>query len=177
MKHTECSSCLTSRTVPSLKVHFATSASGDELASSLLVRLVQKLAKSPSLMRCHTAARGASMTVLSRTPAAVGMPDMMNFGVVNSREKFFQLELPLGESKLMCCQHQALNTLREAAAFMNRHQMMLQGLSCCAAARWGVLHDDRDINLLTRDCGKSCPNLDFTKISSSSSALLKISIE
>ena len=65
--------------MPSLKVHFATSASGEVEFStaSLLERLVKNSAKLGSLIKCQTAASGASMTALSRTPEEVGMLDMV----------------------------------------------------------------------------------------------------
>lgn len=72
--HTECSSCLTSCTVPSLKVHFTTNASGDvPLTCSLFSSLAQNLSNSWSLMRCQTAERGAWMTVDSVTELEVGI--------------------------------------------------------------------------------------------------------
>ena len=52
---TECSSCFTSSTVPSLKLHLTISVSGlVPLTSSALSSLLQKLAKEGSLIRCHT---------------------------------------------------------------------------------------------------------------------------
>lgn len=49
-RRTECSSCLTSRTWPSLKVHLTTSVSGEApLTVSLEASLDQKLAKFSSL--------------------------------------------------------------------------------------------------------------------------------
>lgn len=81
--HTECSSCLTSRTVPSLKVHFTMSVSGETpLTNSLLDSLVQNFEKSSSLTRCQTWEIGASMTVDSTTEADVGMlEDILNYGL------------------------------------------------------------------------------------------------
>lgn len=71
---TLCSSCLTSKTVPSLKVQRATSASLlTPLTRSDDLRAVQKLANSWSLMWCQTLASGARMTLLSRTEVEVGI--------------------------------------------------------------------------------------------------------
>ena len=73
-KRTECSSCLTSRTVPSLKVHLTMSVSGLALlTTSLFSSLLQKEENSCSLMRCQTALKGASMTADSLTEVDVGM--------------------------------------------------------------------------------------------------------
>jgi hypothetical protein len=78
---TECSSCLTSTTAPSLKVHLTTSASSEvPLTQSLFSRAVQNLLKSWSLIRCQTSLKGASMTADSLTDVEVGMrPDMMSW--------------------------------------------------------------------------------------------------
>lgn len=71
---TECSSCLTSKTVPSLNFHFTISASSDvPLTHSLESSLVQNFAKSGSLMRCQTSVSGASMTADSVTALDVGI--------------------------------------------------------------------------------------------------------
>lgn len=71
---TECSSCLTSRTVPSLNVHLTTSVSGDApLTHSLLSSMLQNLPKSWSLIKCQTFESGASITADSTTLAAVGI--------------------------------------------------------------------------------------------------------
>ena len=71
---TECSSCLTSNTVPSLKVHFTMSVSGEApLTVSLDESLDQKVWKSGSLMRCQTEERGAGMTADSVMEVEVGI--------------------------------------------------------------------------------------------------------
>ena len=76
---TECSSSLTSSTVPSSKVHFTISVSGEApMTCSLLDNLVQKLWKSCSLIRCQTCESWAWMTADSVTEVEVGMlEDMM----------------------------------------------------------------------------------------------------
>jgi hypothetical protein len=78
---TECSSCLTSTTVPSLKAHLTTSASSEvPLTNSLLSSADQNLLKSWSLIRCQTSLKGASMTADSLTEVEVGMrPDMVAY--------------------------------------------------------------------------------------------------
>lgn len=80
---TECSSCLTSRTVPSLNDHLTISVSSEApLAHSLLSRFDQNLLKSWSLIRCQTSLKGASMTADSLTDVEVGMrPDMMDWWI------------------------------------------------------------------------------------------------
>lgn len=76
---TECSSCFTSRTAPSLNVHLTMSVSSDvPLTHSLFSSLDQKSLKFWSLIRCHTSLNGASMTADSLTEVEVGMlADMM----------------------------------------------------------------------------------------------------
>jgi hypothetical protein len=76
---TECSSCLTSSSVPSLKVHLTISVSSEvPLTNSLLSSLDQNLLKSWSLIRCQTSLKDASMTADSLTEVDVGMlPDML----------------------------------------------------------------------------------------------------
>jgi hypothetical protein len=79
MQLTECSSCLTSTAVPSLKAHLTTSASSEvPLTNSLFSSADQNLLKSWSLIRCQTSLKGASMTADSLTKVEVGMrPDMV----------------------------------------------------------------------------------------------------
>lgn len=73
-KHTECSSCFTSHTLPSLKVHLTTSVSGlAPLTSSADLSAVQKWANEGSLMRCQTWLRCAGMREDSVTNVEVGM--------------------------------------------------------------------------------------------------------
>ena len=73
---TECSSSLTSSTVPSLNSHFTTSVSSETpFAVLALASLVQKLGKSGSLMRCQTLASGAGMRADSVTEVEVGIED------------------------------------------------------------------------------------------------------
>jgi hypothetical protein len=80
-KHTECSSCLTSNSAPSLNVHFTTSVSGlAPLTVSLFSSLDQNLLKSWSLIRCQTLLKGASITADSLTEVEVGMADMVAVG-------------------------------------------------------------------------------------------------
>ena len=75
---TECSSCLTSMTVPSLKVHLTTSVSSEApLTYSEPLRADQNLEKSWILMRCQTWDRGALMTADSVTEVEVWMADML----------------------------------------------------------------------------------------------------
>ena len=71
---TECSSCFTSNTVPSWKVHFTTSVSGlvPFVCVSDLDSLDQKVEKSWSLIRCQTCERGAAITVDSVREEDVG---------------------------------------------------------------------------------------------------------
>ena len=79
---TECSSCLTSNTVPSLNVHLMTSVSGlAPLTSSALERADQKVGKEGSLMRCQTWEREAEITADSDTEVEVGIAvdDMLEF--------------------------------------------------------------------------------------------------
>jgi len=74
MQHTECSSCLTSRTVPSLNVHFTISVSAEApLRVSLLLRADQKSLKFSSLIMCHTLVKLDSMTADSVTKVEVGI--------------------------------------------------------------------------------------------------------
>ena len=71
---TECSSCLTSSTVPSLNVHLTMSVSGEApLTVSLEESFDQKVWKSGSLMRCQTEEREAGMTADSVMEVEVGM--------------------------------------------------------------------------------------------------------
>src|SRR5690349_7141922 len=96
---TLCSSCLTSRTVPSWKVHLTTSVSSWESTASLPFRAVQNFWKSRTilsagsqeggvlglgglrLMKCQTWLRGALMTELSTTEVEVGIAvDMVAVG-------------------------------------------------------------------------------------------------
>src|SRR6478735_4608481 len=78
----ECSSCLTSRTVPSLKVHLTMSVSGDTpFTHSLEERAEENLEKSCSLVRCQASPEGASMTADSRTEVARGAGDMIAVSV------------------------------------------------------------------------------------------------
>jgi hypothetical protein len=79
MHPTECSSCLTSTAVPSLKAHLTTSASSEvPLTNSLFSSADQNLLKSWSLIRCQTSLKGASMTADSLTEVEVGMrPDIV----------------------------------------------------------------------------------------------------
>jgi len=80
-KRTECSSCLTSRVWPSLKVHWTMSVSGDApLTNSLFSSFDQNLLKSWSLIRCQTALKGASMTADSLTEVVVGMAGIVRIG-------------------------------------------------------------------------------------------------
>lgn len=73
---TECSSCFTSKTVPSLKVHLIISVSGEvPLTSSALESAVQKCGKEGSLIKCQTAASGAEMRADSETEVDVGIRD------------------------------------------------------------------------------------------------------
>jgi hypothetical protein len=75
---TECSSCLTSNTVPSLKLHLTISVSSDTpFTHSLFSSLLQKEAKFCSLMRCQTALMGASITADSVTEVEVGIRDIV----------------------------------------------------------------------------------------------------
>ena len=76
---TECSSCLTSSSAPSLKVHLTMSVSSEvPLTNSLLSSLDQNLLKSWSLIRCQTSLKDASMTADSLTDVDVGMlPDIL----------------------------------------------------------------------------------------------------
>jgi hypothetical protein len=77
-QHTECSSCLTSITEPSLKVHLTTSVSSLAfLTYSEALRADQNLEKSWILIRCQTWERGARMTADSLTEVEVGMADMV----------------------------------------------------------------------------------------------------
>lgn len=80
---TECSSCLTSSTCPSLKVHLTMSVSGDApLTYSDLFSADQNLEKSWSLMWCQTWDRGALMTAVSLMEVEVGIPlDILLFRV------------------------------------------------------------------------------------------------
>ena len=79
---TECSSCLTSNTVPSLKLHLTISVSSDTpFTHSLLSSLLQKEAKFCSLMRCQTALMGASITADSVTEVEVGIRDIVIRGI------------------------------------------------------------------------------------------------
>jgi hypothetical protein len=86
---TECSSCFTLYSVPSLKTQLATSTSGE--AASLLVtrplevKFFQKVEKLPSLIKCQTLDNGCSMTADSETwlPVGIVFEDMIrSFGFV-----------------------------------------------------------------------------------------------
>ena len=81
IKLTECSSSLTSKTVPSLNSHLTTSVSSETPLTVLaLDSLVQKAAKSGSLIRCQTLESGAGMIADSVTEVEVGIEvDMVNF--------------------------------------------------------------------------------------------------
>lgn len=73
-RQTECSSCLTSKTVPSLKVHLTISVSGEApLTNSLCFKADQKLEKFSSLIKCQTALNLASMTADSVREVEVGI--------------------------------------------------------------------------------------------------------
>lgn len=69
----ECSSCLTSMTVPSLKFHLTTSVSSEvPLECSDFSRADQNLLKSWSLMKCQTWERGAGQSRVSHCYLATG---------------------------------------------------------------------------------------------------------
>jgi hypothetical protein len=77
-RHTECSSCLTSMTEPSLKVHLTMSVSSEAaLTYSEALRADQNLEKSWILIRCQTCERGARMMADSLTEVEVGMADIL----------------------------------------------------------------------------------------------------
>jgi hypothetical protein len=76
---TEYSSCFTSKTVPSLKVHLTISVSGSTplLTASLFDKADQKWLKFWSLIRCQTWLNLASMTADSVTEVEVGIREVI----------------------------------------------------------------------------------------------------
>ena len=79
---TECSSCFTSSTVPSLKVHFTTSVSGETpFINSLLLSADQNSLKFSSLIKCQTEPKGAAITADSVTDVEVGIREAMLINV------------------------------------------------------------------------------------------------